>query len=93
MKQKLLRGDKEFIQTLLLLRSYSAEVKEQTIQQALEKGIFVAEEIHDLARKKENQAYKVMEVGKLPVNAREVCVHAPNMKVYDRLTSGVSGLA
>ena len=93
MKQNLLRGDKEFIKTLLLLRSYSAEVKEQTIQQAVEKGLFVAEEIHDLARKTENKAGKVVEAGKLPVNAREVSVHAPDMTVYDRLTSGVSGLA
>jgi transposase len=93
MKSKLLRGDKEFIKTLLLLRSYSEEIKEQTLLQALKRGLFVAEDIHDLARKIENQVRGLVEVVNLPMNACSDSVLAPDMTVYDQLISEVIHLA
>lgn len=93
MKQQLHRGDKEFIRTLLLLRSYSHEVKVQTILQAVGQGLFIAEEIHDLARKTENQARGVVVVDRLLANPCNDPVLVPNMAVYDRLLSGVITIA
>jgi len=93
MKQHLLRGDKEFIRTLLLLRSYSNEVKEQAISQAVMQGIFIAEEIHDLARKTENRARGVVEVAQVLINACSDPVLMPNMMAYDRLLSEVITIA
>ena len=92
MKQKLHRGDKEFIRTLLLLRSYSHEVKEQTISQAIKQGLFIAEEIHDLARKTEKQDRGV-EVTQLLTNTCSDPVQIPNMTVYDRLLGEVTTVA
>ena len=89
MKQQLHRGDKEFIRTLLLLRSYSHEVKVQTILQAVRQGLFISEEIHDLARKTENQARGVVVVDQLLTNSCNDPVLVPNMAVYDRLLSEV----
>ena len=93
MKQQLLRGDKEFIRTLLLLRSYSHEIKVQSISQALEQGLFIAEEIHDLARKVENKARGVAQVAQSLTNNGGDPVLVPNMTVYDRLLSEVITIA
>ena len=93
MKRQLLRGDKEFIRSLILLRSYSHEVKLQTISQAVGQGLFIAEEIHDLARKIENQARGVVEDTQSLENPCSDSVLVPNMTVYDRLLSEVITIA
>jgi len=89
MKQKLHRGDKEFIKTLLLLRSYSEEVKDQTVIAALKQSLFIAEEIHDLARKAENHIRGALPSPFLPTNVGHCVVLAPDMAVYDQLIHGM----
>jgi transposase len=92
MKSKLHRGDKEFIRMLLLLRSYSQEVKEQTALQAVNRGLFIAEEIHDWARKIECMLRGFSEIPKLLISS-EPAITTPDMAVYDRLLSEVRSLA
>ena len=93
MKARLHRGDKEFIRTLLLLRSYSPELKEQAAREAVKRGLFVAETIHDWARKAENRTRGVLEAVHLPANLSAPPILVPDMARYDRLLGEVRNLA
>lgn len=69
-----------------MLRTYSQDIQQHTIESAFANGLFIAEEVHDLANKLESITRGITGQGiqlsqELPVGT----VTIPNVNLYDQL--------